>query len=124
MEQPETLSENVKDYVQTRIDLIKLKTVDKASTAITSTIVSIATAILGLFIILFLSFAAAYGVAELTGKTYIGFLVVSGFYMLLLFFIHVFKEKLITVPLINVMLDKFYWKEEDRKEEEKQKREE
>lgn len=116
MEQ-ETLTENVTDYIQARVDLVKLKTVDKASVAITSTVTGVASAVLGFFIVLFLSFAGAYGVAEATGKTYIGFLAVTGFYALLLTVILVFKEKLITVPLINIMLKKFYWKDEEELED-------
>ncbi len=119
MEQPETLSENVQDYVQTRIDLIKLKSIDKASQAITSTVVGVAAVGLGFFILVFLSFAAAFGIGDMVEKTYVGFLAVAGFYALLLLLVYVFREKLITVPVINVALQKYYWKEEERKKEEK-----
>ncbi len=109
MENNETLKEEVSDYIETKIKLIKLKTIDKTGTALSGIITLFVMAILSLFILLFLSMAAAYTVAELSGKNSLGFLTVAGFYILLCTFIFIFKEKIITMPVINILLKKYYY---------------
>lgn len=113
MEETATLKENVEDYIETRIDIVKLKTIDKVGSAATGAIVGVAAAIFGLFILQFLSFSAAYAISEVTGYHWLGFLCVAGFYILLTVLIIVLKEKLITMPIINALLKKFYHKKEE-----------
>jgi len=109
MENPETLKDNVEDYIETRIDIIKLKIIDKVGSAMSGAIVGIATAFLALIILLFLSFSAAFAIAEVTNRNSIGFLAVAGFYILLAVLLTVLKEKLVTMPIINALLKKFYF---------------
>jgi hypothetical protein len=103
-----TIKTDVEDYIETKIDIMKLKAIDKAGAAISGTIVGIAAAILGLFILQFLSFSAAYAIADATGYIWLGFLCVAGFYILLVVSIILLKEKMITMPIINSLLAKFY----------------
>lgn len=113
MEETATLKENVEDYIETRIDIIKLKAIDKTGSAASGAIVGVIAAILGLFILQFLSFSAAYAISELTGYHYLGFLCVAGFYILLTILLVALKEKLVTMPIINGLLKKFYNKKEE-----------
>ena len=108
-----TLKNDVEDYIETKIDIIKLKAIDKTGSALSGAIVGIAAAVLGLFILQFLSFSAAYAIAEYTGYHYLGFLCVAGFYILLTVLIFALKEKFVTMPIINSLLKKFYHKTED-----------
>lgn len=102
------LKEDIEDYIETKVDILKLKTIDKTGSALSSAIVGVAAAVLGLFILQFLSFAAAYAIGYVTGHYSIGFLCVAGFYILLTVLIFVFKEKFVTIPIINTLLKKFY----------------
>jgi hypothetical protein len=112
-----TLKNDVEDYIETKIDIIKLKAIDKTGSAISGTIVGIAAAILGLFILQFLSFSAAYAISEFTGYRYLGFLCVAGFYILVTITLFALKEKLITMPIINSLLKKFYHNTEEEQAE-------
>lgn len=114
MENKDTLKENVEDYIETKIDIVKLKAIDKAGAAISGTIVGLASAVFGFMILLLLSFAAGFAIGELTGKNSIGFLCIAGFYILITVLLIVLKEKLITMPIINSLLGKFYYKQPAR----------
>jgi hypothetical protein len=106
MEHSDTLVGDIEEYIEDKVDLVKLKTASKTGTAISGAIVALVTARLGLFIIIFLSLSAAYAIGEATGKSYLGFLCVAGFYILLAVLLIVFKEKMITMPIINSLLKK------------------
>ena len=79
------LVEVLKHYIGLQSEYMKLDVVDKVVrllTAITMTVV-----LLGLFLIaiIYLSFAAAYGLAGLTGSTALAFCVVAGVYLFILY---------------------------------------
>lgn len=111
-----TLKGDVEDYIETKIDIIKLKAIDKTGSAASGIIVGIVSAILGLFILQFLSFSAAYAISDATGRPFLGFLCVAGFYILITVLLIVLKEKLVTMPIINALLSKFYNTTEKDKE--------
>jgi hypothetical protein len=115
MENNSSLKEEAGDYIETRIKIIKLKAIDKGGAAISGVISAAALALFGFFILLFLSLSAAYAVAAITGMTWLGFLSVALFYVLLAVLLVKLKEKLITMPVINALLKKFYYK--DKKED-------
>jgi hypothetical protein len=109
------IKENIKEYIQTQIDIVKLKAINKGGEAISGVIVGITLGVLGFFIIFFLSFSAAYGISSASGHPFLGFLLVAAFYILLAVLIIVFKDKFITLPIINTLLKKFYFRK-DRKD--------
>ncbi len=89
----EPLFEKVKEYINTTLELTKLKTIDKASGIISALVVQIGIVFLLSFFFLFINIGLAYWIGELSGKIYIGFFIVSGFYLLLsLFGILLFKS--------------------------------
>ena len=82
---------------------MKLDVVDKVVrllTAITMTVV-----LLGLFLIaiIYLSFAAAYGLAGLTGSTALAFCVVAGVYLFILILFIIFRHQWIERPLVKFL---------------------
>jgi hypothetical protein len=116
METTASIKDNVKEYIDTKIDIIKLKAINQGGAAVSNVIVGVALAFLGIFIIMFLSFSAAYAISTATEKPYLGFLIVAGFYILLAVLVVVLKDKLLTMPIINSLLEKFYYKNSEKKE--------
>jgi hypothetical protein len=114
MEEHHNLKDEVEDYIDTKIDIIKLKAIDKIASAASGAITGIGLAFLGVFILLFLSISAAFAIAELTGRSSIGFLCIGGFYILLAVILLVFKDQLVTMPVVNSLAKKFYFKEEQQ----------
>jgi hypothetical protein len=106
MENTSTLKDNIENYIEHKVDLVKLKTADKAGAAASNIVVGLAMARLVLFILIFLSLSAAFAISQATGDYYLGFLIVAGFYMLVAGLLLALKEKLITMPIINAILKK------------------
>ena len=81
------------DYGETSIELVRLKVLDK-TTDIVSSLVP-----LSIFIAFFLSFflfvnlGIAFWRGEILGKTFYGFLVVAGFYIIAAIFMRIFFYK-------------------------------
>jgi hypothetical protein len=115
MEDTATLNDNVKEFVDTKIDIIKLKAISKGAPMISNIIVGVALAFLGIFIIMFLSFSAAYAISSATEKPFLGFLLVAGFYILLAVLVVVLKNKLLTMPIMHSLLDSLYYKNSETK---------
>ncbi len=100
------LIEEVREYLETRSRLSKLKAIDKGS-QIASELTTII--LLGLFFLLFLIFlsiAGALVLSDLLGKPYLGFLIVSVIYMLLAIILYFNKENLIKKPIANSLISK------------------
>jgi hypothetical protein len=108
MEDPTTLKENIREYVDTQIKIAKLKAINKAGPLISGILVGALLTFLGIFILIFLSISAALAISTATGHPYMGFLLVGVFYLILAVLIVALKEKLVTLPIINALLKSFY----------------
>lgn len=111
MENAETLKANITSYIEDKADLLKLKAADKTGSAIAGTITGLVLARLFLFIMIFLSLSAAYAISNGTGRPFLGFLLVAGFYIVLAVLVLVLREKLFTMPVINWLLKKLKYKQ-------------
>jgi hypothetical protein len=111
MENTHTIKANIENYVEDKLDLVKLKAADKAGTAVSNMVVGLVVARLFLFVMIFLSFSAAYAISDLTERSYLGFLLVGGFYVLLAVLLILFREKMVTMPVINSLLKKLKYGE-------------
>lgn len=93
--------ETIKEYASKRIDLLKIEATEKASISagvITYLIVSLVA--FAFFIILF-NFGLAFYIGKVLGETSYGFLIVAGFYLLIMLIIMIFKKR-----IINMIADK------------------
>ena len=106
----ESLLEKTGDFLETKVELLKLQAVDKV-TGIGS---SLATAIILIIVISVMLFTLNIGIAiwigELLGEVYYGFFIVSGFYLLVALFMYLFRYQWLKKPfhdrLIKKMLNK------------------
>lgn len=102
----ESLFDSVKSYVETRIDLLKLKAIDKSSSFL-SLLISMLVVILVSFISLMLiSVGIAVLLGELLGKSYYGFFIVGGLYLITGLVLYSSREKLLKKPIANSMIHK------------------
>jgi hypothetical protein len=104
------IKDEIKDYINTQIDIVKLDTVSKVEKLIANTVLAIVLAITGFFVLLFFSMAAAVAISTATAKPFLGFLLVGGFYVLIALLIIALKQKLLNAPIINVLLKKIKYK--------------
>ena len=100
------LFEKAGDYLETRLDLFKLKTTQTTSDVVAS-FVSIG--IILIFLVFFLAFiniGIALLIGAALGKTYYGFFIVGGFYALAGLLFHLFREKWVKNPISNSIIKK------------------
>lgn len=101
---------SVKEYIHQKILLIKLQLVEKVSHLVASIISAFIIAVLSFFILLCLSIMAGFYFASLTDSNYIGFGIITGIYVILLFIILALRKNTINRAIINsiikTMLDK------------------
>jgi Putative Actinobacterial Holin-X, holin superfamily III len=104
----EDLAAHVREYVNNRIDSVKLSAAEKSSKLMANMIAKMAVLLIFVFFIVFASIALAYGLAKLTGEFYWGFLMVAGAYLLLGWIVWLLKEKIIRLPMMNAMLKQLF----------------
>ena len=101
-----TLFENAGNYIETRIDLLKLQAVDKSSDVTSSLIAGIITLLVVSFAVFIFNIGLALWIGDLLGKTYLGFFVVAGFYVLVAILLHFFRNALIKDPVTTILIKK------------------
>lgn len=98
---------NSTDYVETRLNLFKLKMVDKSSD-LASTILSILPLILVFSLVfILLNIGIALLIGDLLGKAYLGFLILTGIYLIAGLAMYSQRNKWIKVPFANMLIRKF-----------------
>jgi hypothetical protein len=104
-EKIKTLTGQVKDYVQTRIDIAKLTAVKSGSEAAGNAALYLLLAVVGLFFLMFASIGAGFAVGHAINSNFGGFMIVAGFYLLLGIIIYAFRAKLIVSPITNAVIN-------------------
>lgn len=99
--------QKAKEYFKNWKDLSALIVVERLSTIISGLLIDVLMVFLGLIILIFLSFSLAFYLGEVTGSTALGFLLVSGTYLLLVIIIASLKAK-IKDKLINLSIRKIF----------------
>jgi len=99
-----SILEKSSEYLETRIDLVKLKTVDKSSDILSSAAAVIAIAIVILSFLSMISIGLALYLGHLLGASYLGFFIVAGFYALIALLLYAFRNHWVKMPLYNTMV--------------------
>ena len=118
MDRAEELAGNVKDYVNTRIESVKLGVAEKSSAIIANLVAGAVVAALFLFFLVFAGIAAGLLLGVWVGKAWLGFLIVAGIYLLLAIIIWTARTKLIRLPVMNAMIRQLFTNEQEDEDEE------
>jgi hypothetical protein len=97
-----TLIDKSKDYLETKIELTRLKTIDKSADVLSTVVVSVSMIFISFLLILFASIALALYLGKMLG----GFFILGGFYAIVLLLIYVKREKWIKIPIANDLISK------------------
>ncbi|UEG49215.1 phage holin family protein [Ferruginibacter lapsinanis] len=98
----------VKEYVNVRIESVKLDVAEICSDIISSAIAIFIAASLFLFFILFASIALSIYLNEYTRSSWSGFLIVGCLHLLLAIIIWIARERLIRLPVMNALIKKIF----------------
>jgi uncharacterized membrane protein YqjE len=109
----EKLYQDIRDYVDTRQELLKLQVTEK-STRFTAHLISFLIIIPFFFLaFLFVSFALAHLFAEWWGHEYAGYLTVTLLYLIIGVILLIFRKRLLVKPLKNSMIKMILSKKTD-----------
>jgi len=100
----ESLFEKAADYGKTSYELAKLKTIDKTSDVVSTTVPHLFFMLLIVSFMLFLNIGIAFWLGEILDKVYYGFFVVAGFYCVLGLVLHLFMHKWIKNKVQNYFI--------------------
>ena len=102
----EQLYQKAKEYTETSIELFRLNAIDKTADVVSSLFSRLALIMVVAMFTLFINIALSLYIGKLLGEMYLGFLIVSGFYLVLSIVIFYYSEKLIKIPLTNLVIAK------------------
>jgi hypothetical protein len=104
----EKTAEHLKQYAEAKADLFFLKTSEKIVSSASSITSILVVTLLSLFLLLFLSIGAAIWITEQYVSSSVGFFIIAGFYLLLVTVAILFREKLIKIPVVKILLKKLF----------------
>ena len=104
--QMELLFEKASDYVETRLELFKLKAAHKSTEIISSLTSRLILVLIITLIIFMVNIGLALWLGDALGRSYYGFFILGGFYALVALIFHLNKTKLVEDPLASSIIKK------------------
>jgi hypothetical protein len=95
------------DYAETRINLIKLHSIDKSSQVVSSIAWRVFLVLFVLTSLLFVNIGAAFWIGELLGHVYYGFFIIAAFYLFIGLIIYLMKNSIVKNPVRDLIIRKF-----------------
>lgn len=100
----ESLFERAEDYGRTTAELVKLNAIDKASDIFSSLAVQFVLAIVVAMFSLMVNIGIAMWLGDYLGKSYYGFFITGGFYILAGVLLYAFRNSWIRTPVRNSII--------------------
>jgi len=101
------------DYLDARISLLKLDAYEKIAKVTAALFSSVVVALLGFFLLFFLSLSAGFYLGGVLGSISLGFLVVTGVYLVLFVFVLLAKKDFMETFIIERILGELMKKEDE-----------
>jgi uncharacterized protein YqhQ len=101
-----TLIDKSKDYLETKIELTRLKTIDKSADVLSTVVVTVSILFISFILILFISLALALYLGRVLGAYHYGFFIMGGVYAIILLIIYLKRQKWIKTPIANELISK------------------
>lgn len=102
----ESLYEKAKKYSQTSMSLFALNSIDKTADVLSSLTTRLIITMIVTMVTLLVSLGMAFFIGDLMHAYYLGFFIVSLFYLLLAFILFINRNKLIKEPVTNIVIAK------------------
>ena len=102
----ETLIKQSGEYLDTKIELTKLKAINTSSDVLSNMVYLIVKIGIIFLFIGFVSVALAILIGKTLGEYYYGFLIAGGFYLLVLLIIYTQRKNWIKRPIANSLINK------------------
>jgi Putative Actinobacterial Holin-X, holin superfamily III len=109
----EEITDNIKEYINTRIESVKLGVAEKSSAVIANLVAGAVVAVVFFFFIIFTGIALSFALGDWIGKTWAGFLIVATLYLLIGIIVWMVRGKLIRLPIMNAMIQQLFKEDEE-----------
>ncbi len=109
----EDLATSIKEYADLRIERAKLQLVEKTSAVMSNFAAGMVVIVVFLHFLIFSSVALSFGISDLIGKTWAGFLIVAILYLVIGIVIWSARIKIIRLPIMNALISQFFSKDEE-----------
>lgn len=103
----ESLFSQSKEYVDNRLELYKLKMIDKTSSIASSIISGLVLFVIFFIFFIVLNIGIALLIGDLVGKSYLGFLILAAFYAIVGLVLFSKRNKLFKTPVTQMIIGKF-----------------
>lgn len=100
----EEVTESVKEYINTRYELVVLQTAEKTSNVGSQLISFSVLAIVSVLALVFLSIALAWYISDQLESPQAGFFIVGGFYLLMTLVFFFFRKQVMVKPFRNIII--------------------
>ena len=91
-------------YVETNIELLKLKIINKGSSITSTFLTYIIIAVFIIMLIILFSIGTALWIGKLLGETYYGFFITGGFFLLMIIILFSLRNKWLKIPITNSLV--------------------
>jgi len=102
------LTGHIRDYIETRIDIVKLEAVDTGASAASSMVSWAVISILSLITLVLITIGGAIGIGYYMDNFAAGFFIVAGFYLLVALVIYFNRNNWLRKPIVNSIIKNIY----------------
>lgn len=102
------ITDSVKNYINTNIELLKLETTERVSVVSSGLISNLIVAVLSFLGIIFFSIAIAFFIAERMNSFAMGFGIVAAFYVLVAIILWAKRKSFIEMPIRNSIIKSIF----------------
>lgn len=114
----EKTGDDLREYINLRLEYLQLSLTEKLIFIVSRLALIILLVSFGFFFILFLSFSFAYYYSAVAKDAGTGFVIISGFYLLIGIILIILRKKLIFNPLANILTSAIFENDEKKQSHE------
>ena len=103
-----SLFEKAEEYLDTKMDLFKLKAIDKSSDIVSSIAARLVIALFVASCFLMFNIGLALVIGRSVGEIYYGFFIVAGFYLVLIAVLYSLRDKWLKAPISNLIIKSIF----------------
>jgi len=103
----EELFQKLRDYIEVRFELFKLKSINKGAGLLSASITIVILIIFFSACLMCLSVGGALLIGQLIGKSYAGFFIMGGLYLIIGLIFYSMRHKLVKTKVTNKLIKEF-----------------
>lgn len=103
----EAIFQRAGEYLETRMELVRLKTISKSSQVLSHLLTRILLGAITLLFFLLFNIGLALWIGDAWGKLYYGFFLLAGIYAIAGIIFYILRDRFIQEPISNLIISKF-----------------